>query len=371
MVVTLAGSLALIWRPGTERRDGEAAGRVKPGQLANDLGGAPVTPLEPAQDHAPANSTAGSSLAGSGRQPIDGDAIDRMFFAALQKGDPDQRRRAIRGVAETLAENGDTTRAADFIAALRGVRDRAAESDAYSFTKIFADRLAARDAGVVATWAAELPEALRDVAYSFVARHWVGQDPQALSAWTSTIENPGLRATVIRATAHQLRNEDPRGVAPGWAAELARSVDGPRFSDLVAAHWAKTDFKSAAEWTATLAAPEAREAAYLALATTLGERDPQMAISWIPSVQAGELRNRMLQEALSSWATSNPAAAANWLDGQTTVPGLTEAVASRIASAWMQRDPVAAEKWVRSTPLKPEIQNYLLTLSAASRPDGR
>lgn len=368
--VTVA-ALAILWLCFTADEDRTLAPAIRVGAMRKPHGGMPASAPRRTMENTSGAAVSPRDHALPARARATGDARDADFLAALRHTDPDRRRLALRGLAGQLAAEADTVRASDFIAALLSLRDRAAESDAYAFTKVFADRLAASDPQVAARWTQSIPDPLQDVAYGLVARHWAARDPRALSEWARTIENPALRATLIRATAQQLRLADPTGFAPEWASALARTADGERFSDLIVPHWAKTNFRAAAEWSAALPDAGARDSALLALATTLGERDPHGALAWAAQFPEDGLRTRMIDETLSTWAARDPSAAAGWLEGQRSMPGLADIAVPRIAAAWLQKDPHAAARWLERAPVNPETKKYLLTLSAPLRGGAR
>lgn len=291
--------------------------------------------------------------------------LDRELYAALQITAPDARRRALRAIAEKLADAGDVVTAGDYVAALLGPDDRLGHGDAYTFTKVFAARLAARDVSAVMVWSEELPDVLKEVAYPFIARQSVAGDLHALSEWTRSIASPALRATVLRATSQELRRVGGDERSLEWARALAESPDGPRFSDLVVEHWARRDFSAATEWATKLSDVSDRETAFLSIATSAGEHVPAAALTWASSLPESDLRNRVVNQTLVAWANSDPAAAASWCEER---PGDSAAVAPalpQIAAAWLRRDHEAASRWIARAPISRETKTYLLGISPA------
>jgi hypothetical protein len=294
------------------------------------------------------------------------DPLDEMFADALKIGEADRRRAALGALAEYLAAR-DPAKARDCIAFLLNLKNGTAEGDAYVFARTFADRLAARDPRAAIAWTKDLPEGLKDLTYQFVAKRWVVSDPRALSQWVGSIDDPALRATVIRTMSRELLYSDPKGFGAEWAVSLARTEDGPRFSDLVARQWAKSDAGAAWAWASALRDPETGERAMLAIAETMAEADPARIIQWTGNLPVSEFKNRMIQQTVATWAALDPAAAAAWVSAHFSTPGLVDGSVHLIATAWMRKDAVAATAWLEKTPVKQELKDYILATSVGRK----
>ena len=294
------------------------------------------------------------------------DPLDEMFADALKIGEADRRHAALGALAEYLAAR-DPAKARDCLAFLLNLKNGTAEGDAYIFARTFADRFAASDPRAAIAWTKDLPEGLKDLTYQFVAKRWVASDPRALSQWVGSIDDPSLRATVIRTMSRELLYSDPKGFGAEWAVSLARTEDGPRFSDLVARQWAKSDAGAAWAWASALRDPETGERAMLAIAETMAEADPARIIQWTADLPVSEFKNRMIQQTVATWAAQDPAAAAAWVTAHSSTPGLVDGSVHLIATAWLRKDAVAATTWLESAPVKKELKDYILATSAGRK----
>lgn len=177
-------------------------------------------------------------------------------------------------------------------------------------------RWASIEPGDAAHWAMSLnDEALRSAAIDQVVLAWAAIDPDAAAEWVKALPDESGRQQASMTLAYELS-----GQQPSKAYDLALS------------------------WTGT---PEGVHCMEHAIANWALE-DPHGALSVVSELADDVLRNAALAALATSWAESDPAAAAT-LVAEIMEPGASQeqAVAS-IVQRWAQQDPDQASSWVAS-----------------------
>jgi hypothetical protein len=316
-----------------------------------------VTKADPGGDRAPDD------------RAYDPQAIERMLSEALANPDMTDRRVLLCAVAEFLARFDPAQGRACLERVLRS-GNGAAEADAYSFVREFAEKLGERDPQAVVKWSEDLPQFLQEPALQIAASRWAAADPAAAMTWALGIDDRGLMAAVIRAVDRQVATSGPRQASTEWVRRLAASPAGPEFSDVVARQWGRLDPVAAWEWVRDLPKPEDHDRGLLALCELLATTNPQQTLTVAAELPAGDLRNRVRDDAVARWSEREPAAAVAWIERQPEREELLRRTAHHIAGSWMKRDPEAARRWAEKAPLTPEARDYLhrTTLRPTERP---
>ncbi|HEV2692175.1 MAG TPA: hypothetical protein VG347_04705 [Verrucomicrobiae bacterium] len=182
---------------------------------------------------------------------------------------------------------------------------------------------------ILATWAGQKPDA---------AVNWLETQPDSAALPAGTWRNLMIAdlfdvwsAKDINAatTACQLL---PEGIAKekAWEAVLAQRI--------------QKDPASAAQYVTNLPAGDARQTAIEALCTSW---DDTNALAWAQSLPATTERNSATDRVVANVATKDPQTASQLA---ARLPDLSDAVLTKIATTWFQRDFSAATNWGISLP---------------------
>jgi hypothetical protein len=290
-------------------------------------------------------------------------ALRSEFDEARATKDTHLRRLALGAVAEFLAAN-DPEMALKWTEELSGAGARDPSPDAYAFVSVFAEAYARKDLSEAVEWASGLSNnTLRGVAHQYVAREWAPRDIGAVEAWIASTGDAGERSNIIRTVDNALRSADDAS-SSAWAQRLAANeVDGPRHSDVVVRHWARTDLDAAIKWGSFLPNPDDIERSVDGLVETFASKDPGEATRWAASFPEGPVKTRAVTQTAVYWAHFEPEAAARWIDTHNQ-PGILESTAPAIYSNLMAKDPAGAEAWLAGLPLREDFRAYVRSLNA-------
>jgi hypothetical protein len=75
----------------------------------------------------------------------------------------------------------------------------------------------------------------------------------------------------------------------------------------------------------------------------------------------GSIRAKALQETLIRWTTSDPSAAAAWID-QLGEPAIADATFDTVALAWLKKDEAKATQWIATSPIDQRRKDYLFAV---------
>lgn len=207
---------------------------------------------------------------------------------------------------------------------------------------------------------------------------WAKADPEAAFA-SLDITNFSLERGHSLSILAALASLNPQRAAD-WLTSPSNSqafypVIGHLLAGTITKEWARQDFGTALEWAHTLA-DQQKAGAYSGILGTIAATNPQKAASLALTLEPGEARDHVLGEiagswarhspkealawtiqlnpeerdnptaiALKSWAETDPANAARFLDQQSD-PTHFELVASQ----WSRRDPAGATNWLAAKP---------------------
>jgi hypothetical protein len=224
--------------------------------------------------------------------------------------------------------------------------------------------LAATIAELFATESAE-PSAglLRDA----LLRRWTLIDPAAAAAWAATLaEGPGRLAAVEQVALAWAAGDS--GAAWDWAAGLAAGPAREAALLSLAYELSRDDPALALERSSALPDSPGRAQFIEHAIANLATRDPRAALLQADAIDDPVLRGNALARLATSWAESDPSAAATLaVDAMAPGPAQERAIAA-VVQRWAQQDPAAVRAWVATFPDGPVKDNALGHISEQTAP---
>lgn len=217
---------------------------------------------------------------------------------------------------------------------------------------------------VIALFSGESTEPSAALLRAELLRRWVAVDPAAIAAWVSTKDS---------------------GSVPLDAVEQ------------VALAWSSSDSDAAWNWVFGLPAGAQRSAALLSLAYELCRDNPAQALARWHDLEEGPARDQFVEHAIgnlaivnpataleyaqgladplvrnnafavlsSSWAESDPVAAATFVAGEMEPGAPQDRAVAAIVQRWSQQDPAAVRAWIEDFPVGSLKENALALLDVA------
>lgn len=196
-----------------------------------------------------------------------------------------------------------------------------------------------------AGWTSALPQShARDAALEGLTFSWASQDPAAALEFIKTGNLDPTLASILRNAAYAgWAKTDPQN-AVRESLQSSRAFNDPEQFANTLANWATIDVAAAGRWLLenplnpvekTLAAKE--------LAGIYANHSPEAGIAWINQLEGAD-KKAALGEFADSWASSNPAAAAQWA---ATLPAgsLDDDTVAKVLHGFLADDHAAFEKW--------------------------
>ena len=115
---------------------------------------------------------------------------------------------------------------------------------------------------------------------------------------------------------------------------------------------AKLDPEAAMLWLQSRNAGADRLRGMLEVVAIWAADDSESTLLWLESNAQGIARLETLQSGINLWAETAPEAAADWIDGMAS-DGSKLTAAKSLAAKWVESDPKAAAKWVTNLPRGP------------------
>lgn len=131
---------------------------------------------------------------------------------------------------------------------------------------------------------------------------------------------------------------------PGSAAQMALQLKEPNRTNAlngVAIGWANQQLDEAIAWAKELPDGESKRSIQRSIAYEAARSDPMKAINLVASQPSSSARDLVLIQSVAQWATTDPAAAANWAF-QIEEPSLKYGVIGMVATTLAQTNPIAA-----------------------------
>jgi len=131
-----------------------------------------------------------------------------------------------------------------------------------------------------------------------------------------------------------------------------------------ATSWAQSDPQAAASWVNGLADPATRVNAIQDVMSQWAGSDPASAAQWLAMLPTGDIQNKAAQSFANQAASQYPELAAAALD-KITEPEQRNAAIENIARQWLQSDPTSGKAWLATVSLPEDRKQVLL------KPDGQ
>lgn len=215
--------------------------------------------------------------------------------------------------------------------------------------------LAAYDASHAADLMNEMPySSERGEALSAIVPHILADGPEAAKAWVLDIDDPQLRDGAIRRISEDLARLDPQSTAE-WLQE--NPGDGARRSmDDVMEIWVEQDLKSATSYYENLPAGELRSSALRGITNQMATTDPFAAADFLDANAEYADDNVYRQFAWHSFRQA-PDLALNYI-GQIQDTREQSGMYRRMISHWVRRDYDSASNWIQTAQLPDNIIRY-------------
>lgn len=291
---------------------------------------------------------------------------DALSLAGSIKGDSD-RADFMRGVVEGMAGR-DPQAAANF--SLTEIHAGALQADAL---RIALAKWGASNPRDAYAWANEhLTGPVKDEAVNALVQSWAARSPEAAAAWfeeTRSTSQPLLAALLGGWAAKSPRNAAqwvetlPEAVnrdtgrviaAREWAAQNPEEAAGfyqkpaPDLAGVLADIWGSSNPAAAAKWINKLPAGPAREEAAGTLATVWAASDINAAVKWSAGLTDPAVRGAAVEHLATTWGAIDPDKAIAWLDTQ---PGaLRERGLAGAYNSWAGTDPAGLQDWISQLP---------------------
>ncbi|MGJ8723833.1 MAG: hypothetical protein ACSHYB_04685 [Roseibacillus sp.] len=190
----------------------------------------------------------------------------------------------------------------------------------------------------------------RDV--SQIAEKWVLTDPDATLAWLGSLKASGTtRQTFIAETIYHLAEKEP-----AKAAAYTLDIEDPKVREgaikSLVFGWGEQDLESAKTWIKAHLTKSEQASAHSSLIRKLSYKEPAKALALLEEASRGlapeEIRthfSRNMSAIATSWAGTDPAAAASWAQGQTD-PKDRQTLIAKVVDKWARYDTTSAANFV-------------------------
>ncbi len=319
-------------------------------------------------------------------------AVEQM--SALERGEHFRSRgaeAALKDIAGALEEAEAMTSVRDQLDFLRGVFSEWAENDpegalTHAQSQFPAGKLQSELTGLAMNkWAYEHPREawlwaegnlegpIKDRALTDLVIGWTRQSPADAAKWL--VDSGLTSSSLFTALPRTWAESDPtaalnwvRGLPAGRAKDQAEiavadsfAADGPKAAvaafapeieagmnaDLVVAltnRWASSDPAAVAEWVKGLADGQMKMEAAATLATVWAASDIKAAVSWSQTIGDAALLQQVTSHLGTTWGAIEPHKALEWLG---TLPPNQAAEGMKGAFySWAATDPVGLEQWI-------------------------
>lgn len=238
-------------------------------------------------------------------------------------------------------------------------------------------------------WVQQLPPgSAQTAALIHLSYTWIEADAFGAAAFARDL--PPGNEQFLAALVSQWSQKDQRAVVE-WSQQLAEGPAKERVLINLASVLAQIDPRGAAESALRLPPGEAQQDAIVSVVSGWAANDPAAAAQWIADFPAGRLREYAIENVAQSWIKTDPVAAVNWLKrlpaterdtGIHAVAGslvdsfpdlalqlavgisahaLRERQIQRAAQAWLATDPAAARTWIEQSNLPAAVKQRLLS----------
>ena len=200
--------------------------------------------------------------------------------------------------------------------------------------------------------------------FDAIASNWAALDPRAAVDWAKKIPDSHSRSTAEVSTAREIASTDPAAAAaffspvisppastgtsaatnPAAPAGPGPSTESLSLATAITDLWATTDPAAAAEWVSSLPAGPGRDEASATLATVWGASDIKAATAWSAQITDPDMRRQVIEHLGTTWGAIEPDKALAWLG---TLPPADAAPGTEGAlHSWAATDPRGLESWL-------------------------
>jgi hypothetical protein len=200
-------------------------------------------------------------------------------------------------------------------------------------------------------------------AASVIAAEWAKQDPAAALAWANSLTTEKSQA--LESILGEVAKTDPKR-----ASEMVASMSGDLGDAYrtIASRYGASNFSEAEAWIRTLPADQQARALASAIGG-LSNNDPEAAAAKALAMEAGENRDRVVDDIVEDLARLNPQLAADFLKKQDSEEALREGMRELMPS-WVAKNPAAALAFANSYEPGPvrdsAIQSYIWSNNTAA-----
>jgi hypothetical protein len=201
---------------------------------------------------------------------------------------------------------------------------------------------------------------------SIIASEWARQDPAAAMAWASTLTAD--KGQAMSAVIGEVAKTDPKA-----AAAMVASIDGDKGGAYrtVAEQYGATNFSEAQAWIRTLPAEE-QAAALAAAINGLSKNDPEAAAKQVSQMEAGDSKDRAVNDVVRELARLNPQAAADFIKQQGSEQAQRNSM-RELMPTWIAQNASAALSYANSLPAgnvrDSALQSYVWSNNTAAPAD--
>lgn len=153
---------------------------------------------------------------------------------------------------------------------------------------------------------------IREIALHRVAQAWAGRDPEAAARWAGAIRNQEERGALLNGIFCEVAQGDP-----AKAVQMSETHDmlsfSPGMTGNLIQQWAARDYDSALLWAGGRPSGSQRDEMFLRLALVRVGNSPEEAARMVSEcIDSGDVQEEAAITIVSRWAAVDPAAAKAW-----------------------------------------------------------
>ena len=194
-----------------------------------------------------------------------------------------------------------------------------------------------------------------------IAGTWARQDSVAALQWAAALGDPALRTTSLNSVLGEMARLDPVAAVQAAAPYLQPASQAGASGEAAAAGrdvartladiWGTSDPAAAARWIDTLPAGPTQVEAASTLAAVWATSDMEAAVAWTTTLSDAALKESMVTHLGTTWGAIEPDRALAWLD--TLPPDVSSQGIAGAFNSWAATDPVGLADWITQLPASP------------------
>ena len=220
-----------------------------------------------------------------------------------------------------------------------------------------AERIAATER-ITINWARKDPQAatqfanqqteLSGAVFGEIASVWFQHDVAATTNWVANLPAGEKKEAALRALVESWSLVDPSSMVT-YALGLPAGDTQTRYLAAAGCQLAKCDFPGTVELLLPLSDPALRQSILEQAARSCELPHINQAAKYIAAMPAGDDQKACIKGLVSTWTSTDPEAAVNWLDSFAETNSQPEVVAS-VIKAWSQPEPSVVARWLANLP---------------------